>query len=99
VSNCPFRAGDAVWANFTASYKLLPSLNLGINGYYFQQIQNDTVNRQTSPKSETTNFSLGPGAMYQPDPHDTFFVNAYLPMNERNTTQGFHFVFRWIHEF
>lgn len=62
----PFRAGDAVWANFAASYKVLPTLNLGLNGYYFQQIQNDTVKGQTSPKSETTNFSLGPGLMYQP---------------------------------
>jgi hypothetical protein len=95
----PFRAGDAVWANFAASYKVLPPLNFGLNGYYFQQIQNDTVNGQTSPTSKTTNFSLGPGAMYQPDPHHTFFVNAYLPMIERNTTRGVHLVFRWIHEF
>src|ERR1700741_1364313 len=51
----PFRAGDAVWANFAASYKVLPTLNFGLNGYYFQQIQNDTVNGQTGPKSETTN--------------------------------------------
>jgi hypothetical protein len=76
----PFRAGDAVWANFTASYKVLPTLNLGLNGYCFQQIQNDTVNGETSPRSETTNLSLGPGLMYQPDRHDTFFANAYLPV-------------------
>jgi hypothetical protein len=95
----PFRAGDAVWANFTASYKVLPTLNVGLNGYYFLQIQNDTVNGQTSPRSETTNFSLGPGLMYQPDQHNTFFANAYLPVIERNTTSGFHVVFRWIYEF
>lgn len=95
----PFRAGDAVWANFTASYKVLPTLNVGLNGYYFQQIQNDTVSGQTSLRSETTNFSLGPGLMYQPDRHDSFFANAYLPVAERNTTSGFHLVFRWIHEF
>jgi hypothetical protein len=95
----PFRAGDAVWANFAASYKLLPNLNFGLNGYYFQQIQSDTVTGQTSPESKTINFSLGPGAMYQINPHDTFFVNAYLPVIERSTTHGFHLVFRWIHEF
>jgi hypothetical protein len=99
VGAAPFRAGDAVWANFTASYKALPTLNVGMNGYYFQQIQNDTVNGQTSPRSETTNLSLGPGLMYQLGPHDTFFANAYLPVIERNTTSGFHLVFRWIHEF
>jgi hypothetical protein len=37
--------------------------------------------------------------MYQPNPRDPLFVNAYLPMKERNTTQGFHFAFRGIHEF
>jgi hypothetical protein len=95
----PFRAGDAVWANFAVSYKVLPTLNVGLNGYSFQQIQNDVVDGQTSPKSETTNVSLGPGVMYQPDAQDTFFVNAYLPVIERNTTQGFHLVFRWTHVF
>jgi hypothetical protein len=57
------------------------------------------VNGQTSQKSETTNLSLGPGLMYQPDQHNTFFANAYLPVIEQNTTSGFHLVFRWIHEF
>jgi hypothetical protein len=95
----PFRAGDAIWANLTASYKVLPVLNVGLNGYYFQQLQDDTVNGQTSPNSETTNFSLGPGVMYQPDASNTFFINAYMPVIERNTTQGFHLVFRWTHVF
>ena len=95
----PFRAGDAVWANFTASYKPLPNLNLGINGYYFQQIQNDTVEGQTIPKSETTNLSIGPGAMYVLGRQNIFFANAYFPVVERNTTNGFHLVFRWIHVF
>ena len=95
----PFRAGDAVRANFAASLKVPPTLNVSVNGYYFQQIQNDTVNGQTSPKSESTNLSLGPGLMYQPDQHNTFFANAYLPLVERNATYGFHLVFRWIHVF
>ena len=95
----PFRAGDAVWANFAASYKVLPPLDVGLNGYWFQQIEADTANGQATPQLETTNFSLGPGVMYQPDASNSFFVNAYLPVIARNTTQGFHLVFRWIHVF
>jgi hypothetical protein len=95
----PFRAGDAVWANFAASCTVLPTLNVGLNGYYFQQIQDDTVSGQTIPKSETTNVSLGLGVMYQPDASNSFVVNAYLPVIERNTTQGFHLVLRWTHVF
>ena len=71
----PLRTGDAVWANFAASYKVLPTLNVGLNGCYFQQIQIDTVNGDTNPRSKTTNFSLGPGLMYEPNRHDTFFAN------------------------
>ena len=95
----PFRAGDAVWANFAASYKVLSTLNVGVNGYYFQQIQNDTVSGQPSLNSKTTNASVGPGLMYQPNPHNTFFANAYLPVVARNTTQGVRLVLRWTHEF
>lgn len=95
----PFRAGDAVWANFTASYAVRPGFNIGLNGYYFQQIQTDTVSGHSVPKSETTNLSLGPGAMLRLGPHDTLMANAYLPVIERNTPEGFHLVFRWIHEF
>lgn len=95
----PFRAGDALWANFTASYKIRATLNLGLNGYYFRQLQNDIVDRRPSLRSETANLSLGPGLMYQPHRHDSLFANAYLPLIERNTTSGFHLVFRWIHEF
>ena len=46
----PFRAGDAVWANFAASYKMLPTLNLGLNGYYFQQIRERHCERADEPE-------------------------------------------------
>lgn len=95
----PFRAGDAAWANFTASYRVLPDVNFGINGYYFRQIQSDTSNGRAVPRSQTTNLSIGPGLMYRTDGKDTVFVNGYLPVIERNTTAGFHFVLRWIHVF
>jgi hypothetical protein len=79
--------------------RVLPALNVGLNSYYFQQIQDNTANGVTNPKSETNNFSLGPGVIYQPDVSNTFFVNAYLPVIERSTTQGFHLVFRRTHVF
>jgi hypothetical protein len=95
----PFRAGDAAWANFTASYKVLPDLNLGVNGYYFRQFQNDTASGRTVPHSETTNLSIGPGLMYQADARNALFLNAYLPLIERNTPHGFRLVARWVHVF
>jgi hypothetical protein len=95
----PFRAGDAVWSNFTLSYKPIAALNIGLNGYAFQQIQNDTSNGRTVPGSETTDVAIGPGVMYALDPRNDVFANAYLPVDVRNTTDGFHVILRWVHVF
>jgi hypothetical protein len=95
----PFRAGDAVWSNFTLSYKPIGPLNVGLNGYAFQQIQNDASDGGTVPGSETTAVAIGPGVMYARDPQNTFVANAYLPVVERDTTDGFHVILRWVHVF
>ncbi|RKP53529.1 SphA family protein [Pararobbsia silviterrae] len=94
-----FKAGQAVWANFAASYKVLPNLDVGINGFYFRQITDDTVNGITQPDSRTTNLSLGPGAMWAIDRNNMVFANIYMPVVERNTYSGFHMNLRWIHQF
>ena len=95
----PFRAGDAVWTNFTLSYKPIGPLNVGLNGYAFQQIQDDMSDGQNVPGSETTDVAIGPGVMYALDSQNSLFANAYLPVVERNTTDGFHVILRWAHAF
>jgi hypothetical protein len=95
----PFRAGDAAWSNFTFSYKLIGALNVGLNGYAFQQIQNDTSDGRNVPGSETTDVAIGPGVMYALDSQNSLLANAYLPVVERNTTDGFHVILHWVHVF
>jgi hypothetical protein len=95
----PFRAGDAAWANLAASYRVVRTLRVGVNCYYFRQFEPDSVNGRTSPNSETGNLSLGPGLLYQSNAHDSVFVNFYLPAIERDTTRGTHLVVRWIYQF
>ncbi|MDE8345629.1 MAG: transporter, partial [Acidocella sp.] len=94
-----FQAGAAIWDNFAASYTVAPGLDLGINGYYFQQINQDKINGVTQSNSETTNVSIGPGLTYAVNKTNFLFANAYLPVVEKNTTDGFHTVFRWVHIF
>lgn len=94
-----YQAGAAIWDNFAASYAVAPGLDVGINGYYFQQINQDKVNGVTQSNSETTNFSIGPGLTYAVNQTNFLFANAYLPVVEKNTTDGFHTVFRWVHIF
>jgi hypothetical protein len=94
-----YQAGQAVWANFAASYAIMPSLRVGINGYAFQQIAQDKIDGVTQTDSETTNISIGPGLTYARDKTNFFYANAYLPVVEKNTTDGYNIVFRWAHVF
>ncbi len=99
VSGTSFQAGDASWVNFTGSYKVAEKLSIGINGYYFKQFTDDTAEGVVQKGTETTNLSVGPGAVYALNEKNIFFANAYLPVIEKNTVSGFHLVFRWIHVF
>lgn len=94
-----FKAGDAVWANFTASYEVWPSVRLGLNGYYFQQLAEDKENGHRLKDSRTTDLSMGPGGAWQTDRNNVVLSNVYIPVTEKNTTSGFHVNFRWIHMF
>jgi hypothetical protein len=40
------QAGQAGWVNFAASYEILPTFHLGVNGYYFQQFNLDLYEMQ-----------------------------------------------------
>ena len=94
-----FRAGQAVWANFAVSYKVLPNLDIGLNGFWFRQITDDSVDGIHQTADRTTNLSIGPGAELTLGHKDFLFANIYLPVVERNTYSGFHINLRWIHAF
>jgi hypothetical protein len=94
-----FKAGQAVWVNFAASYKVLPNLNVGLNGFWFRQITDDTVNGQTQANARTTKLSMGPGGVWTASKRDFVFLNIYLPVVERNTADGVRASLRWVHEF
>lgn len=94
-----YRAGASIWVNFTASYKILPNLNLGLNGYYFKQIADDLENGATVRGTSTVNLSMGPGAMYTLNRSNFIFANIYLPVVAKNTASGPRAIIRLIHVF
>jgi hypothetical protein len=94
-----FQAGQAVWANFAASYKILPNLEIGLNGFWFREISDDRVNGVSQPAARTANLSLGPGAEWAINRSNFVFANLYFPVMERNTYSGTHVNLRWIHAF
>lgn len=100
------QAGQAVWANFAASYQVLPNLNVGVNGYWFRQVTDDKLNGGRDPVGgvmargvRTTDLSMGPGALWKAGPKTLVFANVYLPVTVRNTPGGFHMNLRLIQEF
>jgi hypothetical protein len=100
------QAGQAVWANFAASYQVLPNLNVGLNGYWFRQITDDKLNGGRDPVAgvmargvRTTDLSMGPGALWKVNPETLVFANVYLPVTVRNTPGGFHMNLRLIRDF
>lgn len=94
-----FQAGQAFWANYAASYKVLPELNVGLNGYYFRQISDDKENGVRVDGTRTTDLVIGPGAMWKVDQHNILTANWYLPVRERNSTSGSFVNLRWVHGF
>jgi hypothetical protein len=94
-----YQAGQAVWTNFTASYNFTRNFEVGVAGYYFQQITRDKTNGIVQAKSETTNFSMGPGAFWFYNPTNLIEGEVYAPVIEKNTTSGVHVVVRYLHIF
>ena len=93
------QAGDAAWVNFTASYEILPRLHFGLNGYAFKQFTDDKVDGVVQKGTETENIAIGPGGVYAFNHSNLFFLNLYLPVVKKNTTNGVNGVIRWVHAF
>jgi anthranilate 1,2-dioxygenase (deaminating, decarboxylating) large subunit len=95
------QAGQAVHANFAASYELIPKkLRAGVNGYYFKQVSSSEDNGSTTvgdPKEQV--LGIGPGVMYSFSQNDHLFFNAYFETSVKNRPEGDRFQVRWVHHF
>lgn len=80
------RAGQDIWLNFTASYEVLPGLHLGVNGYYYKQLNDDRfklqdgsyTNGKMQGEARAKIIGIGPGAHYDIGHRDLFFANFYF---------------------
>lgn len=103
------QAGQAVWINYTASYAVKPNLNVGINGYWFQQLTKDkywlanggtTTNwAQYGDGGKSSLFAIGPGAFWKINHHNIVAVNLYIQTEARNRARGSVLNLHWIHPF
>lgn len=93
------QAGQAAYLNFDASYAVAEKLSLGVNGFYFRQLDKDRLNGVSIDGSRVTQLYVGPGLHATLSPKNILNVNAYLPIDVRDTTSGPRFNFELIHVF
>jgi hypothetical protein len=91
--------GQAVHANFTAAYEVMPKqLRLGVNGYWFDQISDTEVEGDDVGDDEKV-FAIGPGMVYHFSQDSHLFVNVYFESGAENRPEGDRYNLRFVHHF
>lgn len=94
------QAGQAVHGNIAASYEIMPQqLRVGLNGYFFRQIENSKANGTSVPDSKDQVYAMGPGAMWSFSPHAHLFFNYYREFEVENRTEGDRINLRYVQHF
>jgi hypothetical protein len=90
--------GQAVHANFSSSYELLPKqLRVGVNGYYLQEITESEIEGVAQGREQV--LALGPGALWSFSQNTHLFFNLYFEMATHNRPEGEFAVLRFVHHF
>ena len=95
-----FRAGMAVHANFAVSYALIEQrLRVGLNGFFFEQIQNTKVDGVKASGLKERVWAAGPGMLYSFSQDNHLFLNAYIETAAENRPRGTRLSARWVSHF
>ena len=93
------QAGQAGWINFASSYEVVEGLRPGLNGFWLQQLTNDSTNGISLPGKCVEELYVGPGLSWKIDQKNTSNFNVYLPISAKNTPAGTQFNIQYIHQF
>jgi hypothetical protein len=103
------QAGQAFWVNFAASYEIVRTIHLGMNGYYFTQFNDDTFTYNGAQANDNgselgdpgraTFLAIGPGVFWDMDKQNKVFANAYFSVFADSRPDNNEFILRYIHSF
>jgi hypothetical protein len=102
------QAGQAVWANFAASYEIVDGLHVGVNGYYLKQITADKYHLADGTTTDGVKvgegkeqvLGLGPGAMWDlGEQKNILFANLYFQALVQARAPSTVINVRWLHTF
>jgi len=94
------RPGQAVHANFSAAYMVIPKqLRIGINGYYLDQTTDTKIDGVKHPERDERVFAIGPGLIWHLSRDAHFFVNAFFESGARNRPEGERYNIRFVYHF
>lgn len=105
------QAGQGFDLNFSAGYQPNENFLFGLNGYYFEQFENNRLCSKEIPNSKERVLGIGPGALYYASTESkhndgqeahkelVFFGHLYFETLVKNRTKGIKFVFRFVKHF
>lgn len=89
------RSGTSFHMDYAASWRPTPRWNLGISGYYVDDLEDDRVGGQRVQGTQTRAFAIGPGVRYQWGPVGLVAKWQHEVVAE-NRPQGVFFWLRFI---
>lgn len=87
--------GQAFHMNYSASYEVVPSVRIGFNGYWLQQLTDDKINGIRVPHSLERTVGLGPGVQWHLGRNTWIRLNGYKEIDVRNRAQGSSVILRF----
>jgi len=89
------KSGKAFHMDYTASWRPTPAWNVGLQGYYWDDLEDDEIGGKRIKDTQTRVFAIGPGIRYQWGPI-ALIAKAQYEYGARNRPEGEMYWLRFV---